>query len=381
VTDLFGSTGPWPSTFALWPGKLVACPPVSKVATLESDPRRLEGEWEELARRSSATPFHHLGWIRAWWSAFGRGTLMLVTLRDSGKLAAAMPLRVTGSRLASPSNWHTPVFGPIADGPESARDLFDYMFELDFRSVDLSFLEVEDGTLSLAAQSAERAGRLLFTRRLMRSPWVALDGSWEDYERTLSRNRRRSVRRALHRLRDEGAVSLEINEGGPHVGALLEDAFRLEASGWKGRSGTAIASSPDTRRFYTEIATWAAEKGWLRLSFLRLDGTALAFDLSLELDGVRYSLKSGYDAAFAHTGAGAVLLYELLRQSHATGIERFELLAPEDEFKLAWANGVSDRAWLRACAPSPSGRAEATFVRARERIRPVARQVRARVAS
>ena len=76
-----------------------------------------------------------------------------------------------------------------------------------------------------------------------------------------------------------------------------------------------------------------------------------------------------------------MLLHELLRQSHATGIERFELLPPADEFKLGWANGVSDRAWLRAYAPSPRGRAEATFVRARERIRPAARLVRARVAS
>ena len=34
--------------------------------------------------------------------------------------------------------------------------------------------------------------------------------------------------------------------------------------------------------FYRRVAAWAAERDWLRLAFLRLDGRPLAFDLALE---------------------------------------------------------------------------------------------------
>ncbi|HKP88939.1 MAG TPA: GNAT family N-acetyltransferase, partial [Thermoleophilaceae bacterium] len=39
----------------------------------------------------------------------------------------------------------------------------------------------------------------------------------------------------------------------------------------------------------------AAEQGWLRLAFLRLDGRAIAFDMCLEHGGAFYVLKGGFD--------------------------------------------------------------------------------------
>lgn len=354
---------------------------LAAASTLDPVPQPLEAEWERLVARSGATPFHSLGWLRAWWSAFGRGRLMLVTLRDGSELVAGVPLQVSGRRLSSPTNWHTPVFGPVADSADSARQLLDYVFGLEHRSIDLSWLATDDQTLELAIASARGAGRLVSARRLARSPWIDLTGGWDDCERRLSRNRLKSVRRSRRRLEELGGVSLDVVEGGPGLERALEEAFRIETSGWKGSRGTAMVSRPETRRFYSEVARWAAGRGWLRLSFLRLDDNAAAFDLSLEHDGVRYSLKAGYQAELARSGPGVTLLHELLLESHREGVRRFELLPPEDEFKRSWTEHAGDRAWMRACAPSVAGRAEALFLRARERVRPAARRVRARIAS
>ena len=79
----------------------------------------------------------------------------------------------------------------------------------------------------------------------------------------------------------------------------------MEGSGWKTR--TAIASRPDTRRFYRDVARWAAGRGWLRLGFLRLDGRALAFDFCLEHAGTHYLLKTGFDPAFRAYGPGMLM--------------------------------------------------------------------------
>ena len=352
---------------------------MSTVLSIESDVGPLEREWEQLAERSGASPFHRPGWMRAWSSAFGNGNLRLLALRRSGELSALLPLQVGRGRLKSPTNWHTPTFGPIADRPEDVNELLAGLFDLEARSIDLSLLELEDGTLDLALEAARGARRVVAARPLTRSPWVPLEGSWEDYERRLSKNRRKGLRQRRRKLEELGNVTVEIEMGDSRLDELLEQALVLEASGWKGRRGTAIGSRPETRSFYTQVARWAAERGWLRLAFLRLDGAPIAFDLSLERGPVRYSLKAGHALAYARYGPGVLLLYELLKDAHAAGLERFELLGHEDDFKLGWTDRVSDRAWLRACAPTASGRAEATIVRARERVRPVAARLRDRI--
>jgi hypothetical protein len=54
----------------------------------------------------------------------------------------------------------------------------------------------------------------------------------------------------------------------------------LEASGWKGRAGTAISCSSDTERFYWHIARAFDAAGTLRISELSLDGELAAMALS-----------------------------------------------------------------------------------------------------
>ncbi|MGH2982052.1 MAG: GNAT family N-acetyltransferase [Solirubrobacterales bacterium] len=348
--------------------------------TIEPGFERLEGEWEDLAGRSGAAPFCQPGWISAWWTAFGTGELALLALRRRGALAGLIPLRRGNGRLSSPTNWHTPLYGPVVEDDRAAEELWERLFRLDVRSVDLAFVDAENGTTDLAADTARRAGRVVAARTLMSSPYVPLDGSWEDYERSLSRNRRKGIRRRMRSLQAQGEVSAEVRECGEGVDAALEELFEVEASGWKGKRGTAISSTPATRHFYTEVARWAAGRGTLRLAFLRLDGRPLACELALVDGGVWYSVKAGYEAAAGQFAPGVLLLRETLQRAFSSGLAQYDLLGPADDYKLGWARHSARRDWIRACARSPAGLAEAAVVQARERMRPLARRVRARVA-
>lgn len=118
------------------------------------------------------------------------------------------------------------------------------------------------------------------------------------------------------------------------------------------------------------------DHGWLRLSFLRLDGRAISVDLSLEHGGRWYSLKAGYDEGVRGFAPGALHLHRLLRHACEHGAETFELLGDSDEFKRGWAKDERARHWLLSVSPSPGGRAVYGFAAARERVRPVARRLR-----
>src|SRR5215216_4624567 len=98
-------------------------------------------EWDELAAEADVAPFLRPGWFSAWWSAFGAGRLVILAARREGRLVAVVPLTQRGGVLGSPTNWHTPLYGPVAaDGP-ALRGILDGILSRRPRRVDLSFLD------------------------------------------------------------------------------------------------------------------------------------------------------------------------------------------------------------------------------------------------
>jgi CelD/BcsL family acetyltransferase involved in cellulose biosynthesis len=107
---------------------------------------------------------------------------------------------------------------------------------------------------------------------------------------------------------------------------LLEEVFRIEGSGWKGTYGTSINLHPATRRFYTEVAQWAAKRGWLWLAFLRLNGRTIAVDYCLEYSKVHCALKTGYDPTYERFSSGKVLRQLMLARAFSEGLVTYDLL-------------------------------------------------------
>lgn len=336
----------------------------------------IEEEWADLAERTGAPPFLHPGWFEAWTAAFGDGPLEHVTVRDKGDLEAILPVERVRGGLRSPTNWHTPAFGPVAADDEARAAVLRDLFERRCTSVELNLLDESRDGLDEVAAAARDARRGVVSRTVADSPFIELEGTLEEYEGALSRNRRRGLRRQRRKLEQEGDLRFEVHDGSERLDSLLEDVFRLEASGWKGESGTAIASQPETRAFYTSIARWAAEQGWLRLVLLCLDDRPVACDYALEHEGTWYTLKAGYDEALRSFGPGAVLLWAELEHCYEQGVRRIDLLGEQDEFKASWTDRTSRRVWLRALRRTPAGLATWTAMTAAEAARPLARRVK-----
>jgi CelD/BcsL family acetyltransferase involved in cellulose biosynthesis len=316
---------------------------------------RLVAEWSELAARTQAIPFLRPEWIGAWWRAFGTGVPLLLVLHRRRRLCGVAPLLRCGSVLHGACNWHTPEFGLLAETPADRHRLSAALFERRPRRVSLGFLSAEEDLESLRA-AATSAGYAVLVRTLADSPWIDLQEGLRSYEAGLGRNGPRNVRRGLRRLRALGRVSLDIEEGAERLPELLMDAFRLEALAWKGERGTAIASRPETRLFYREVAAWAAAEGMLRLALLRLDGRMIAFQLGIEDRGVHYALKGGYDPEFAHGSPGSLVLRATIVDAFGRRLERYELLAGSEPYKLQWTNRARQLRLLQAFARTMLGR-------------------------
>jgi CelD/BcsL family acetyltransferase involved in cellulose biosynthesis len=308
-------------------------------------------EWDALADRIGATPFRRPGWIDAWWRAFGTGRLEIVVLRRAAHLAAVIPLHRRRRRIWSTSNWHSNQFGILAEDEAAASGLAAALFRDRPVQVSLGFVDTDE--LAPCRAAAAEAGYRVLEWTLERSPYVVVEGTWDDYaQQRLSRNRRRQLRRCRRRLEHDGRLELDIEKGGERMEESVEEFFRIEASGWKGAKGSAILSRPETRYFYREVAKWAAARGWLRIAFLRLDGRPLAAQYLIEEGNVLYMLKGGYDPAFEDFSPGMVLLETLFRHAFSSQIGRLALLGGDEMYKLTFTKTTEDLVRFQAFAPS-----------------------------
>jgi CelD/BcsL family acetyltransferase involved in cellulose biosynthesis len=319
----------------------------------------LAPEWEELADRLGAAPFARPGWFEAYAHGFEPSPLDVFAVRRRHELVALLPLVRRRGALASPTNWHTPEFEPLALDGEAARALARSAMGTRARRVQVGFVDARSDSVAALAEAARAARRRVVVRVQERSPYVAVEGSFDDYERArLGSKRRSNLRRLRRRLEERGGLAVEVHDGGERLDTLLEEGFRVEAASWKGERGTAISSRPDTRRFYTALARWAAERGWLRLAFLRAAGEAIAFDFSIEHGGRHYLLKTGFDPARRAQAPGLLLRQAMIRRSFELGFESYEFLGDENEWKMEWTDRVRERTLVQAFAPTAAGAVE-----------------------
>ena len=329
-------------------------PIIDSVRVFETiDP--IADEWDQLADRVRATPFVRPGWMQAWLDAFGGERLRTYTVWREDQLVGLIPMLARGSGLFSLANLETPSFAPLAEDAESSCRLIEALLAEQPRRMDFGYLATEvPASVHLVNVLRQRSYRHL-RQRALRSPYTNVDIAWDVFQKRLSRNRRKGLRRRQRHLADTGVLRFAVHDGREHLDDLLAEGFAVEASGWKGRQGTAIARNANLHRFYVAVARWAADRGWLRLYFLRLDDRAIAFELALHHNGVLYDLKGGYDEQYSQWSPSLLLLAEMVQAACTDDTRVIEWLGDDEPFKLEWSDGIRERVSSTWLVPSIRG--------------------------
>jgi CelD/BcsL family acetyltransferase involved in cellulose biosynthesis len=141
-------------------------------------------------------------------------------------------------------------------------------------------------------------------------------------------------------------VDVEIISDPAEISEALHDGFRIEAAAWKGREGTAILCDSTVADFYIRLAKREAELGRLRLAFLRLCGKRIAFNYLLRSEKRLYGIKIGYDPDYHMYSPGNMLLNLILQKACTEGVEEYDFLGIDDEWKFEWTSEKVEHRWL-----------------------------------
>ncbi len=143
----------------------------------------------------------------------------------------------------------------------------------------------------------------------------------------LSGKRRKEIRRQEKLLREQGKLEfVELPADAPvETEVWLEQFLQLEAQGWKGAEGSAIAATPAHKEFFLQSARAAAARGQLMFLALQLAGKPIAMKCNLLSGAGSFAFKIAFDEAFASYSPGTQLELENIRRVHeSTNLAQLE---------------------------------------------------------
>lgn len=217
--------------------------------------------------------------------------------------------------------WSSP-FGPVgtplidADNPFAVVEDFVDMIarpHLKFPQVLVLPDMRLDGSVAAVLRAVALERNLYFTetnrveRAFLRSD---LDG--EGYlKQTLRSHHLREFRRLKRRLGELGKLEYSIARQPEEVRIGVEAFLSLEASGWKGRQGTAMVVDRFRAAFAREAAYGLAQQDMCRVHMLTLDGKIIACLVVFIENGCAYTWKTAFDETYSAYSPGTLLMIEV----------------------------------------------------------------------
>lgn len=192
----------------------------------------------------------------------------------------------------------------------------------------------QEGALADALRETCRLSSSRFeTYELWQRPML-LPQPGDDAERYLRRALGGSYKKRMQQFRatmKAGTVTFQRLRGDA-ARDRFDGFLALEASGWKGKAGTAIAARSADAAYFRKLVAGFAATGSLQLDSLLLDGQPIAMGLLIESAGTRHFLKIAYDEAQSRLSPGRTLTIAMIQADFAS--------APATVFDSGAGDGV-----------------------------------------
>ncbi len=155
-----------------------------------------------------------------------------------------------------------------------------------------------------------------------------------DNVRKKSQKRSRSVHRKIKLLEQLGKLEFLVAKNLEELKINYKEFLDVEASGWKGRSETAIKHNPEAGVYFSQLLDHFSSLNSCRIYVLKLDGQTIAAQFCLIVNKTCYYMKIGYDERYSRMSPGIILIEKALTQlSTENIINQYNFMTHHDYYK------------------------------------------------
>ncbi|MCO6387190.1 GNAT family N-acetyltransferase [Aliihoeflea sp. 40Bstr573] len=255
----------------------------------------------------------------------------LAVMRDERDKRSRLRLLVPFSverpllRLGPPAirTWSSP-FGPLGtplvdrDDPQGIVADFLRLMAAPAQGLPklIQFADIRaDGIFAATLQSAAAELNLPITKvRERERPMLRSDLDGDAYLSATLQKHYREYRRLERRLAEKGRIAYEVAETPEETRLAVETFLAIEASGWKGRAGTAMVIDRFRAAFVREAIAGLSERAMCRIHTLTVSGRPVASLVVFVESGIAYTWKTAFDEEFSGYSPGVLLMIEVTKR-------------------------------------------------------------------
>jgi len=172
-------------------------------------------------------------------------------------------------------------------------------------------------------------------------PYIPIQGSWEEYYSKLSKKLRHDISRRKRKFRKEIGEPVFrkcMNDDN------LENDFNifLDLQSMKRRSKGLNEGYKEMEKseqeFLYEISQIFKANGWLRLSFLEVNGAAISCDLSFEYDNIYYDYLPAFNPQYRSYSIGIIHQICILKNLFQKGVKEYDFMRGNESYKSDWTS-------------------------------------------
>jgi len=282
----------------------------------------LRADWVDLCGRAAEpNVFYDPAFALAAAPVFGNPGAVLVWSK-TGRLIGLFPARVerrygVTATLTGWTHAYAPFGAPLVDRDEAEAAIVAFLDHVEAseklpKLVMLPFVAMNGAfATALAKVLLRHGGAMEVYNAHERALLAPADERLAYLDRALTHKKLKELRRQRRRLLDKGQLKTVVACTPDEIPRALHDHLALEASGWKGRRGSAAGQDGALRGFMEQALGALAADGNVRIARLMQNNHALASTITLQSGTSAWFWKIAYDEDFARHSPGVQATLDL----------------------------------------------------------------------
>ena len=306
-------------------------------------------------------------WFTCWIKNLGDpGELDVLTAWNDGQLIAAAPMKISQKKLKGlpvrTLGFLVSAISPrcnfIVHPSFPAEQFFEQVFRLKgWDMMTLEGLEAGQGITAELMAFLEQGHAKRYTLEPGRqSPFLMVDGSWDDYLQGLSKKHRKNINQSLNRLTKLGDYEIRIIHEFCEIQSVFDNIVSISHNSWKKAGGTSLSVQEKQRAFYREFCEMGSPDGLWEMRLMKTPDNYIAFNFFLRQGNRLSGIRTDYDEAFKYYGPGQMMIYFTLKGLFSGGEKwEFDMGGMASDFKLDWTEKTRDHYIINVANPGLYG--------------------------
>ncbi len=322
-----------------------------KVVSNFDEFRKLNAVWNRLLEQSNNNRVYMSHeWFSSWWQAFGKGKELYVILshHKDEVVGIAPMMRIKRTFRGMPVR--SMEFMESEDSPGCGfiiREGYEQVSEavVSFLAqtggwdiICLKNILLDEELHNLIVNIFARTGKRHLIHNGLNSPFVKIDGVWEEYFKRLSSKSKKTIRNICNRIEKLGRVEVKELKNMEK----FDDIITIIKKGWKYKEGKAFINHKEREVFFSLFSEYAQKKGWLSLWCAYKDDEPLAYEYHLKYNGSVTALLAEFSLDYKNYSPGAYLDFRIMQSLFTNNCREYDMCGSQDIYKRKWTKDIRD---------------------------------------